>query len=125
MLACLYEAQVAFGQLQCSVLSQYAEDRHRNSGKRIAQHSLMPVAADPVQNDARDTDIVAVTGIAADQGGHGMGEARAIDDQDHCKSKCCGEIRRRARAVRCTVKEAHHRLHDQHRAVFRRSRRIG
>lgn len=95
MFACLDEPQMPFRQLQCAILIEHPEDRDVDTPKRVAEHRLVPVAADPVEDNACDPDIGAMIGITTDQCRDRMGEAGAIDDEDHGQPKCRGKIRRR------------------------------
>ncbi|MCY1302774.1 hypothetical protein D9M70_524550 [compost metagenome] len=89
MLARLHEAEMALRQLQRTVLPQDTENRHAHPLQRIAQHHLVPVTADLVEDDANHPNIVAMVRITANECGDRMGQAGAIDNEDD------GEIERR------------------------------
>ena len=114
MFAGLHQAQMPLRQGKPGIGAQHGQNRHPDRDKRIAQHHLMPVAADPVEDDADNTDIVAKPCISTDQRRHRLRHAGAIDHQYDGEIQRRRQIGRRAGTIGGTVEQAHHRLDHQH-----------
>ena len=114
----LDESEMAFGQGDCFVARQRADDREAQRLDRLRDEPAMPLAADPVDHDAGDAEPRVIDGAALDDRRGRLRLARHVDDEQDRKSERRRDVGRGAAAAgrrRNAVEQAHRGLAQRER----------
>ncbi len=98
---------------QCLAPRQDGEDGEPQRLQRGAQKRLVPRAADAVEREPAEAQARPVVAKTPHQRRHGLRLLGAVHHEEDRQAEHVGKVRRRARAVRRPVEEAHHALHHQ------------
>ena len=125
-LARLHQAQMALGQRDCIVARQRADDRNTHRLDRLDDEPAMALAADAIDDDARDLQPLVIRSAALDDRRRRLRLARHVDDQQDRHAERRRHIGRGAgapRLARDAVEQPHRGFAQSERALSRRSRR--
>ena len=117
-LARLDEPQMALRQSQLVAARQRSDDGDCERLDRLDHEPAMPLAADAVEDDARDHQALVIGRAAHDDGRGRLRLARDVDDKEHGHAESGGDVGRGAAASR----RGRHAVEEPHRGLAERQR---
>ena len=125
-LACLHQAEMPLRQRNCVVARQRADDRNTDRLDRFDDEPAMALAADAIDDDARDLQPLVISRAALDDRRRRLRLTCDVDDQQDWHAERGSDVGRGAGAPglgRDAVEQAHRGFAERKRALSRRSRR--
>ena len=106
---------MAVAPLERRVAPEGADDRDVQRRECFPKHHLVPVAPDPVEDDARNGGLLVVAREPVHEGGHRPAHGGGVHDEDHrgLKQSCHMGRARRGSVIGGSVEEPHDAFDDE------------
>ena len=125
MLRSLHQAEVPVGEGERRVAAKAPEDRQARSRRRLDEELRVPVAPDPVEDDAGDVHVAPIARETMHDGCGGGGHRTRVDHQHHRPSGGRRNVRGGALVGGRAVEEPHDPLDEDELRTLRRRRDRG